>query len=120
MIHASPRPRPLPPQTLTDPEQRATYDAIVGFSVESVSFHSQAVKAPTVAMKSKNPSPSAFKHPVSCPTTCFAYSNPSQTIAANLVYACPQVNPFYDSAFEKDQVFVDEVSCIGEHPACIT
>jgi len=46
------------PQTLTDPDQRATYDALAGFSAEST-------------------------------------------------------NPFYDAAFEKDQAFVDEVSCIG-------
>ncbi len=58
LMHPTESPPPPTPQTLTDPDQRATYDALVGFSVESV-------------------------------------------------------NPFYDKGFDRDQVFVDEVSCIG-------
>ena len=47
-----------PAQTLSDPDQRATYDALAGFSAGGF-------------------------------------------------------NPFKDAAFERDQAFVDEVSCIG-------
>ena len=61
-----------------------------------------------------------------CPCCCPALqtlSDPEKRLAYDAIagFQVGGVNPFKDTSYERDMVFVDEFTCIGEpsHHACI-